>query len=91
LVDIIDIVHINIFYLSYLCLIVIYTCIILYYKYIDPMYILDTREINSIQFFSIFNTSYVRPKIFFFLSFANMWGIIEKQSIVKDSFVSFLK
>jgi len=55
------------------------------------MYILDTREINSIQFFSIFNTSYVRPKIFFFLSFANMWGIIEKQSIVKDSFVSFLK
>jgi len=56
LVDIVDIVYYNIFYLPYLCLVTIYTCITFYYKYIHPMSNLDTREINPIQFFSIFNT-----------------------------------
>jgi len=53
-VDIVDIVYNNIFYLPYLCLVVIYTFITLYYKYIHLMCLLNTK-INPIQFFSIFN------------------------------------
>jgi len=44
LIDIVDIVYYNIFYLSYLSLVAIYTCIIFYYKYNHPMCILDTKK-----------------------------------------------
>ncbi|WVZ25883.1 hypothetical protein V8G54_004427, partial [Vigna mungo] len=42
------------FYLPYLCLVGIYICIILHYKYIT-LCILSTKEINPILSFTIFN------------------------------------
>jgi len=62
MVNIVD-VYYNIFYLPYLCLVAIYSCIILYYKFIHPMCILGTKEINRLQFFSIFNMDYTKTHL----------------------------
>jgi len=61
LVDIVDTVFNNIFYLPYLCLVAIYTCITIIN--IFTLCILDTREINPIQF-SLYLTWYQRLGLF---------------------------